>query len=71
MLTQIIVAIVLLAACWLLVTVFQSEGRPASPRTKAPPRGPPAPEAMPRQVLQSDAAAEAWENEGGALRGRS
>jgi hypothetical protein len=67
MLTQIIVAAVMLAACWLLLTVFQSEGLPALQRTKAQARGPPSP----RHNVQSDAAAQAWENEGGALRGRS
>jgi hypothetical protein len=68
MLTQIIIAAVMLAACWLLVTVFQSDGLPALQRTNAAhaPRPPP-----PRNIVPSDAAAEAWENEGGALRGRS
>lgn len=67
MLTQVIVAVVMMAACWLLVTVFQSESRPALQRTKAAVARRPSP----RQTNQSKAAAEAWENEGGAMRGRS
>jgi len=60
MLSQVFVATVMLAACWLLVKVFQSESLPALQRSEAA-RSP-----LPRLP---DAAA--WENEGGAPRERS
>jgi hypothetical protein len=69
MLTQTLIAVGMLAACWLLVTAFQSESTPALQRTR------PAPAGRPRSAGhdgQSDAAAgAAWENEGGAFREQS
>jgi hypothetical protein len=70
MLTQIVIAVGMLAVCWLLVTAFQSESVPALQRTSAA-EARMAP--SPRQNVQSDAAAAGavWEHEGGAFRERS
>jgi hypothetical protein len=77
MLSQVIVSIAMLGACWALLSLFQSGDAKVSPEL---PRSPPSPRrAFNRRAAGGDRikpieprwfSVEVWENEGGAMRGQ-